>query len=69
MRADIQGSLKLIEEQAAQFNHLIAIGGDHTVSLPLLRALTRKTGPVALIHFDAHVDTWSDNFGQKYAHG
>eukprot|EP00048_Salpingoeca_helianthica_P024100 m.29696 g.29696 ORF g.29696 m.29696 type:complete len:316 (+) comp9186_c0_seq2:2750-3697(+) len=66
---DIQGSLKLIEEQAAQFNHLIAIGGDHTVSLPLLRALHRKHGPVALIHFDAHVDTWSDNFGQKYAHG
>lgn len=66
---DIQASLKLIEEQAAAFNHLIAIGGDHTVSLPLLRALHRKHGPVALIHFDAHVDTWADNFGQKYAHG
>src|SRR5262249_7581287 len=36
---------------------------------PLLRALAKKRGPSALIHFDAHVDTWPENFGQAYAHG
>jgi agmatinase len=67
---DIGESLKLIETQAAQHEHLISLGGDHSISLPLLRALVRKRGaPLALVHFDAHVDTWPDNFGQRYAHG
>ena len=66
---DIPESLKLIEHQAARFRHLVALGGEHGITLPLLRALTQKTGPVALIHLDAHVDTWPDNFGQSYAHG
>ena len=35
----------------------------------MLRALARRKGPLALIHFDAHVDTWPDNFGQPYSHG
>ncbi|MGE0034754.1 MAG: agmatinase [Xanthobacteraceae bacterium] len=67
---DIGESLRLIEAQAAQHEHLIVLGGDHSISLPLLRALARKRGaPLALVHFDAHVDTWPDNFGQRYAHG
>jgi agmatinase len=66
---DTMASLKLIEEQAGSCEHLIALGGDHLVTLPLLRALARKQGPVGLIHFDAHVDTWPDSFGQKYGHG
>jgi agmatinase len=66
---DIGASLRLIEEQAAGLRHLIALGGEHGVTLPLLRALTRRTGPVGLVHFDAHVDTWPDNFGQIYGHG
>jgi len=67
---DILASLALIEEQAAAFKHLIAMGGDHTITLPLLRsAAKRRGGPLALVHFDAHVDTWPDNFGQRYAHG
>ena len=66
---DIPGSLALIEEQAATFSHLLAIGGDHTVSLALLRALARRTGPLGLLHFDAHMDTWPENFGQTLAHG
>jgi agmatinase len=45
------------------------LGGDHTVTLALLRALRPVTGPLALVHFDAHVDTWPTNFGQTYAHG
>jgi len=66
---DIPASLKLIEEQASAIEHLVALGGEHGITLPLLRALARRTGPLALVHFDAHVDTWPDNFGQAYAHG
>ena len=66
---DLVGSLKLIEDAAAGIEHLIALGGDHSISLPLLRALKKRRGPPALIHFDAHVDTWPDNFGQAYGHG
>lgn len=66
---DVQGSLRLIDRQADGLSHLIALGGDHSVTLPLLRALARRLGPVGLIHFDAHVDTWPDSFGQVYGHG
>ena len=67
---DIPQSLALIEEQAAAFKHLIALGGDHGITLALLRAAAKRHGhPLGLIHFDAHVDTWPDNFGQRYAHG
>lgn len=66
---DIAASLALIEKQAAQFAHLVTLGGDHTVTLALLRAVAKARGPVALLHFDAHVDTWPENFGQRYAHG
>jgi len=67
---DIAGSLAAIEAQAEPIGHLIALGGEHGITLPLLRALRKRIGaPLALIHFDAHVDTWPDNFGQAYAHG
>jgi agmatinase len=67
---DIQASLTAIQSQAQPIDHLIALGGEHGITLPLLRALTQRLGrPVALVHFDAHVDTWPDNFGQAYAHG
>jgi agmatinase len=66
---DIPASLKAIEEQAAATDHLVALGGEHGITLALLRALARRKRPLALIHFDAHVDTWPDNFGQSYAHG
>jgi agmatinase len=67
---DIPASLKAIEEQAAGVDHLVALGGEHGITLALLRALARRGGaPLALVHFDAHVDTWPDNFGQSYAHG
>jgi agmatinase len=66
---DIPATMSLIENQASELMHLIALGGDHGVTLPLLRGLARRTGPLALIHFDAHVDTWPQNFGQVFAHG
>ncbi|SDK76426.1 agmatinase [Lentzea albidocapillata] len=48
---------------------LVTIGGDHTIALPLLRAVSRIHGPVALLHFDAHLDTWDTYFGEPYTHG
>jgi len=67
---DIQGSLSAIQAQAEPIGHLISLGGEHGITLPLLRALTQRLGhSVALVHFDAHVDTWPDNFGQVYGHG
>jgi len=66
---DIEGTLKRIEAQAAPLRHLVALGGDHTVTLGLLRALARRTGPLALVHFDAHLDTWPDTFGLRWGHG
>jgi agmatinase len=66
---DIAKSIAAIEDQAARIRHLVALGGDHGITLPLLRALARTHEPPALIHFDAHVDTWPDNFGQVDAHG
>ena len=47
----------------------ISIGGDHTITLPILRAITRKHGPVALIHVDAHADVNDTMFGEPVAHG
>lgn len=47
----------------------IAMGGDHSVTLPELRACSAVYGPVALVHFDAHYDTISEYFGKPYSHG
>nr|WP_310364233.1 agmatinase [Neobacillus drentensis] len=47
----------------------IVLGGDHSISLPELRALSSVHGPLSLIHFDAHGDTWDEYWGEKYTHG
>lgn len=66
---DISASFTEIERQAAAIKHLVALGGDHSITLPLLRAQAKRRGAIGLIHFDAHVDTWPNNFGQSFAHG
>ena len=49
---------------------LLTLGGDHTIALPLLRAAAERAGePVAMLHFDAHLDTWDTYFGAEYTHG
>ncbi|MCS3804827.1 guanidinobutyrase [Chromobacterium alkanivorans] len=48
---------------------LLGIGGDHTVTLPALRALARKHGPLGLVHVDAHADVNDEMFGERIAHG
>jgi agmatinase len=47
----------------------VCVGGDHSISLPLLRAVAKKHGAVSLIQFDAHNDLWDEYFGSKYSHG
>jgi agmatinase len=48
---------------------VLTLGGDHTVALPMLRAVSAVHGPVAVVHFDAHLDTWDSYFGAAYTHG
>jgi agmatinase len=57
------------EALTANGTRLVTVGGDHTIALPLLRAAAKKHGPVALLHFDAHLDTWDTYFGEPYTHG
>jgi agmatinase len=47
----------------------VILGGDHSIALPNLRALAALHGPVAVVHFDAHLDTWDQYWGHKYTHG
>ena len=47
----------------------LVVGGDHSISLPVLRALARRHGPLGLVQFDSHIDTWDEYFGGKYFHG
>jgi agmatinase len=48
---------------------VIGLGGDHSVSLPLIRAAAAAHGPLALLQLDAHTDTWDSYFGSRYTHG
>ena len=48
---------------------IVTLGGDHTVALPMLRALHEVHGPIALVHFDAHLDTWDTYFKAPVTHG
>jgi agmatinase len=57
------------DETYRHADRLITLGGDHTIALPLLRAAHRRHGPIALVHFDAHLDTWDTYFGAPYTHG
>ena len=70
---DIAAAIDTVEHAATDLTsggrRLVTIGGDHTISLPLLRAAAAQHGPVALVHFDAHLDTWDTYFGAEYTHG
>jgi agmatinase len=51
-------------------HHMAWLGGDHSITLPLLRAYRAHCGrPLAVLHFDAHCDTWTDHFGEPSGHG
>ncbi|WNF00448.1 agmatinase [Streptomyces luomodiensis] len=70
---DIGEAIETIQDAAdrlqADGTRLVTIGGDHTIALPLLRAAARRHGPVAVLHFDAHLDTWDTYFGAEHTHG
>ncbi|WP_197380379.1 agmatinase [Mycolicibacterium mengxianglii] len=70
---NINEAIETIEAAALDLTaggaRLVTIGGDHTIALPLLRAAANRHGPVALVHFDAHLDTWDTYFGAEYTHG
>jgi agmatinase len=56
-------------ELTAHGGRLVSLGGDHTIAFPLLRTVHRRHGPVALVHFDAHVDTYDTYMGAAFTHG
>ena len=56
-------------ELTAGGGRVLGLGGDHSVALPLLRAAAAAHGPVSLLQFDAHTDTWDSYFGERYTHG
>ena len=61
---------KMADEIIETGTKLITLGGDHSIALPLLRAHAKKHGPVSLVHIDAHLDTWEQEFESiPYSHG
>jgi agmatinase len=69
----IDDAVREIEERADELRaggtRLLTIGGDHTIALPLLRSVAKDHGPVAVVHFDAHLDTWDTYFDAPVTHG
>ena len=69
----IEAAVASIEKAASGYAEqgirLVTLGGDHTIALPLLRAVAKKNGPLGVIHFDAHLDTWDTDFGAPIWHG
>ena len=57
------------DELYQQAGSILSLGGDHTIAVPLLRSINKVAGQVALVHFDAHLDTWDTYFGAPYTHG
>ena len=70
---DIQDAIKQIDEGVRGVldtsGKLVTIGGDHTIALPLLRVMHEMHGEIAVVHFDAHLDTWDTYFGAPLTHG
>ena len=68
--AAMREAMKPLVERLIRTHHMAWIGGDHSITLPLLRAYRELLGrPLAVIHFDAHCDTWEDHFGEPSGHG
>lgn len=67
--ASHQNITKHVQAWAEEGAVPIVLGGDHSITLPELRALCSVHGPLSLLHFDAHGDTWDNYWGEKYTHG
>ena len=70
---DVIGTYRRIESGLAPLVEAgvftVVLGGDHSITLAELRALARRHGPMALVHLDAHTDTWDEYFDQRFFHG
>jgi agmatinase len=70
---DIDAALQQVDDGVRELlssgGRPVLLGGDHTIALGGLRAVARQHGPVSLIHFDAHLDTWNSYFGADRTHG
>lgn len=70
---DINQTYKLIEDFTTKVHasgkRTLCVGGDHSITLPILRGVHKKHGPIRLIHFDAHLDTYPAAWGCEYHHG
>lgn len=67
--ADVRGHIYAQALPLLSQHHMAFLGGDHSVTLALLRAAVEVHGKVGLVHFDAHCDTWTDHFGEPSGHG
>lgn len=68
--AAMRESMRAPVERLIRAHHMAWLGGDHSITLPLLRAYRAWLGrPLAVLHFDAHCDTWEDHFGEPSGHG
>ena len=61
----VEGELAKISQRAVPF----VAGGDHSITLPVLRAIKRKHGRVNLVHMDSHFDFWDAHWGERFTHG
>ena len=70
---DIEKAVSEVEAHANELRadgaKLLTLGGDHTLALPNLRSVAKDHGPIAVLHFDAHLDTWDTYMGAPYTHG
>lgn len=70
---NIPEALSAIESEVRNLTRdgqrVLTLGGDHTIALPILRALHSRYGPITVVHFDAHLDTWGSYFGMDTTHG
>lgn len=70
---DINEAVGMIERDTRKVleraKRILVLGGDHTIAVPVLRALHAEHGPIAVLHFDAHLDTWPTFWGAEFLHG
>ncbi|WKB53053.1 agmatinase [Eleftheria terrae] len=68
--AAMRAAMAPLVEALIRRHHMVWLGGDHSITLPLLRAYRAWLGrPLAVLHLDAHCDTWQDHFGEPSGHG
>lgn len=69
----VEETFARVEESVTGILHAgavpVCVGGDHSLSLPILRSVARRHGPVGMVHVDSHQDMWDQHFGNRYFHG